>query len=296
MRVSARPEIPSIVTIRSPFRGDRGRLKLLEAPGSDFRRIRAQLLDGSYPKPFVLEEDGSRSLHFSRSLVQSGMRLDAPWELEFAYTRQMMSFLLFVPEPREILVLGLGGGSVVKYCHRHLPQARITVVEIDRDVIAFRSEFRVPPDDERLQVRLGDAAEHVARAGPSADAILVDAFDREGAAPSLSSRDFYADARAALTRRGVLVANLVGEDKRRMEHLSRIHAAFQGNVLLVPVEEDGNHIAFAFRDAAFEPRWRWIETQAHAMRKRHGLDFPKMAALLERSRKLGYARRALDKG
>jgi spermidine synthase len=293
--MSARPAIPSIVTIRSPFRGDRGRLKLLEPPGSDFARIRAQLLDGTYPRPFVLEEQGSRSLHFSRSLVQSGMRLDAPWELEFAYTRHMMSFLLFVPEPREILVLGLGGGSLVKYCHRHLAGARLTVVEIDPDVLAFRGEFRVPPDDERLRVRLGDAAEHVAHASGAADVILMDAFDREGVAPSLSARDFCADARAALTRRGVLVANLVGEDRRRMAHLERIHAAFDGNVILVPVEEDGNHVAFAFRDASFEPRWRWIESQAAAMRKRYGLEFPKMAALLERSRKLGYARRALRK-
>jgi len=295
VHVSARPEIPSIVTIRSPFRGDRGRLKLLETPASDFRRIREQLLDGTYPKPFVLEERGSRSLHFSRSLVQSGMRLDAPWELEFAYTRHMMSFLLFVPEPREILVLGLGGGSVVKYCHRHLPRSRLTVVEIDRDVIAFRGEFRVPADDERLHVRLGDAAEHVARMQAAADVILVDAFDREGAAPSLSTRDFYADARASLKKGGVLVANLVGDDRRRMAHLERIHAAFQGNTILVPVEEDRNHVAFAFREAAFEPRWRRIESQAHAMRKRYGLDFPNMAALLERSRKLGYAPRALRK-
>lgn len=293
--MSARPGIPSIVTIRSPFRGDRGRVKLLEPPGTDFARVREQLLEGTYPKPFVLDERGSRSLHFSRSLVQSGMRLDAPWELEFAYTRHMMAFLAFVPEPREILVLGLGGGSLVKYCHRHLPGSRLTVVEIDPHVIAFRDEFRVPPDDERLQVRLGDAAEHVARRQAAADVVLVDAFDREGAAPSLSTRDFYADARASLRKGGVLVANLVGEDRSRMAHLERIDAAFEGNTILVPVEEDRNQVAFAFREAAFEPRWRRIDSQAQAMRKRYGLDFPGMAALLERSRKLGYARRALGK-
>ncbi len=294
--MSARPEVPSLVTIRSPFRGDRGRLKLLERPGTDFGRVREQLLAGTYPRPFVLEEQGSRTLHFSRSLVQSGMRLDAPWALEFAYTRLMAAFLLFLPEPRDILVLGLGGGSLVKYCHRHLPQARLTVVEIDPDVIAFREEFRVPADDERLQVRLGDAAEHVARHEAGADVILMDAFDRDGLAPSLSTRDFHAAARGALRKSGVLVANLVGEDRRRAAHLEQIQAAFEGNVVLVPVEEDGNHVVFAFRDPGFEPRWRRIESRAQAMRKRYGLDFPRMAALLERSRKLGYARRALRRG
>jgi spermidine synthase len=291
--MSARPALPSVIEMPSPFEGDEGLLKLLEPPHCDRHRLREQLLAETYEKPFVLEEHGSRSLHFSRALVQSGMRLDDPSALEFAYTRLMMAFLLFVPAPRRILLLGLGGGSLVKFCHRHLPAARLTVVEIDPHVIAFRDEFRIPPDDERLAVLRDDAALHVARAEPESDVILMDAFDRDGLSPSLSTRDFYADARAALAPRGVLVANLVGEDRRRMSHLDRIHRAFEGNVILSPVEQDGNHIAFAFRDARFEPRWRWIERQAAAMGRRYGLEFPRMAAKLERARKLGYARRAL---
>lgn len=290
--MEARPA-PTIVEIPSPFEGDNGRVKLLEPPDCNRRRLREALMSGAYGKPFVLEEDGTRTLHFSRELVQSGMRLADPCALEFAYTRAMMAFLLFVHEPRHILVLGLGGGSLVKYCHRHLPTARLTVVEIDPHVIAFRDEFRVPPDDARLAVRREDAAEHVARANGSADVILMDAFDRDGLAPELSARDFYADARNALARRGVLVANLVGDDRHRLAHLHRIEEAFDGNAILVPIEADGNHVVFAFRDAHFEPRWRWIESQAAAMRKRYGLDFPRMASKLERSRKLGYLGRML---
>jgi spermidine synthase len=284
-----------MIEMKSPFEGDAGRVKLLEPPGCDRRRLREQLLADTYDKPFVLEEHGSRSLHFSRALVQSGMRLDDPCALEFAYTRRMMAFLLFVPEPREILVLGLGGGSLVKYCHRHLMASRIRVVEIDPHVVAFREEFRVPPDDARLTVTIGDAARHVSCACDEADVILMDAFDRDGLAPSLGTRDFYADARAALSWRGVLVVNLAGENRRRAEHLERIHAAFEGNVILVPVGGDGNQVVFAFREARFQPRWRRIEGEARAMRRRYGLNFPKMAALLERSRKLGYARRALSR-
>ncbi len=291
--MTARPPLPSIVEIPSPFEGDAGRVKLLEPADCDLDPIRRRLLDGTYEKPYLLEEDGTRSLHFSRSTVQSGMRLDDPCALAFAYTRRMMAFLLLVHDPREILVLGLGGGSLVKYCHRHLPGARLTVVEIDPHVIAFRDEFRVPPDDERLAVLRDDAALYLTRPRAAADAILVDAFDRDGFAPSLSTRDFYADARAALTRRGVLVVNLVGEASQRLVHLARIEAAFDGNALLVPVEEDGNQVVFAFRDAQFEPRWRWIAQQARGLEKRYGLDFVSMAARLERSRKLGYLERAL---
>jgi hypothetical protein len=61
-------------------------------------------------------------------------------------------------------------------------------------------------------------------------------------------------------------------------------------VILLPIADDGNHVAFAFRDPAFEPRWRWIDEQAKSMRARYGLDFPKFAGKLKRSRKHGYLR------
>lgn len=278
----------------SPFPEDGSVVRLLEPADCDRRAVRDQLVSGTYAKPFVLDGDGSRSLHFSRDFVQSEMRFADPYALEFAYTRTMMSFLLFAPDPREILMLGLGGGSLAKYCHRHLAAARITVVEIDPHVVAFRDEFRVPPDGERFRVHLADAAEYVARCAERPDVVIMDAFDRAGLAPSISSRDFYADVRDALARRGVLVANLVGEKPQRLAHLEMVRSVFDDNVILVPVEEDGNHLAFAFRDARFEPRWRWIANQARAMRKRYGLDFPLFAGKLERSRKLGYLQRALQ--
>ncbi len=291
--MNARASQASIVELPSPFEGDEGVVRLLEPPDRDLAGVRAALVAGVYGRPFIVEQHGIRSLHFSRDYVQSAMRLADPWTLEFAYTRKMMGFLLFAHEPREILLLGLGGGSLAKYCHRHLPAARITVVELDPDVVALRDEFRVPPDDERFRVVLADAADYVARRPGQPDVILMDAFDRDGLAPSLGSRDFYSGIRDALGRHGVLVANTAGEKAHRLAQLEAMRSAFDDNVILVPVEDDGNHVAFAFGDARFEPRWRWIANRARAMRKRYGLDFPRFAGRLEHSRKLGYLERTL---
>jgi spermidine synthase len=96
-----------------------------------------------------------------------------------------------------------------------------------------------------------------------------------------------------LRRHGVMVANLVGDKSRRVAHLEMMRPLFQDNLILLPVDEDGNHLVFAFRDAAFEPRWRWMERHAKALRARFGLDFPRFALKLERSRKLGYLRGTL---
>ena len=109
-------------------------------------------------KPYLLENDGMLSLQFDALCLQSEMNIEDPDQLVFSYTRAMMSFLLFEPSPKRIAMIGLGGGSLAKYCYRYLPQAEIAVVEINPDVIALRNEFAIPADDARFKVLLGDGA------------------------------------------------------------------------------------------------------------------------------------------
>lgn len=282
-----------MLELPNPFANEGGVIRLLERPGGDTEALVDSVLAKRYPRPFVIEDDGARCLYFTRDFIQSEMRLDDPFELAFAYTRKMMAFLLFLPEPRAILMLGLGGGSLAKWCHRHLPGARVTAVEIDPDVIAFRDQFLVPPDGERFRVVRGDAAEYVAQCEEKADVVIIDAFDRDGVAPALCTREFYRDVRAMLSRSGVVAANLVGPKAERVAHLEMLRTVFEGNVILLPIADDGNYVAFAFRDPAFEPRWRWMAGEARALKARYGLDFPRLAARLERSRKLGFLRREM---
>lgn len=74
---------------------------------------------GSYEKPFIRDHRGIRYLDFDMHTIQSAMCLDDPFALDLAYTRKMTAFLLFNPEPREVLLLGLGGGSLAKYFNGH---------------------------------------------------------------------------------------------------------------------------------------------------------------------------------
>src|SRR5690242_4405150 len=112
-----------------PFLMETGVVRLLEPPDSCGATLQARLVDGSYDKPFLLEHDGLRCLYFSLSFVQSAMRIKDPDALDLAYTQKMMAFLLFNPRPRSLLLLGLGGGSLAKFCYSRLPAARITAVE-----------------------------------------------------------------------------------------------------------------------------------------------------------------------
>jgi spermidine synthase len=204
----------------------------------------------NFDAPFVVNEDGVRSLHFTLGEVQSSMRADRPDELELDYTRTMMGFLLLNPQPRAIAMIGLGGGSLAKFCHHHLPSARITAVENNPHVIALREEFGVPTDDERFKVVCDDGAAFVARSPGAFDVLLLDAFDASGLPPQLSSQVFYDACFDALVPGGLLVVNLHADDAGHDAAVQRIARGFDGNAMQVLAAEKSNCIVFAGRELA----------------------------------------------
>lgn len=204
-------------------------------------------------KPFVHEDLSTRALHFSICEIQSRMQVQRPHALDLDYTRTMMAFLLFVPPPDLMGMIGLGGGSLVKFCHHHLPGTRLQVVEINPHVVALRDRFQVPPDDARLRVQLGDGANFVRQTQELLDVLLVDGFDHAGQPPALCSQAFYDDCRSALRPDGLLVANLHTAHPEFALHASRIEQAFDGQALFVGDEEGSNIIAFAGKALGLGP-------------------------------------------
>jgi spermidine synthase len=224
----------------------------------------------------VSERDGVRSLHLGNDTVQSAMRLAAPNDLELPYTRSMMAFLLFHPEPKDILMIGLGGGSLAKFVHHRLPTVRTTALDINPQVLAIaRSLFFLPPDDERLSVLLEEGGRYVATHPGSADIILSDGFDGEVLAEPLSTQMFFADCRRALTKNGVFAINLWGSDKNFQTYLQRINDSFDNLTLCLPSEKHGNIVVFAFERSQGSPRWDDLKERARVLESRYGLDFPR---------------------
>lgn len=274
----------------SPFETEFGKLLLLEPPSASVGELRARLLAGDYEKPFVVDDGQLRYLYFNVQLMQSAMRIAEPAALALRYTQKMMAFLLFAPRPARIVLVGLGGGSLLKFCHWQLPAARLTAVEIDPAVIALGEAFLLPPPGPMLEILQADGAEYLAASAGGIDALLIDAFDANGFAPALNKREFLQCAWEKLSAKGVLVINLAGERERYAGLVAEVMQVFDDQVLMIPVPDDGNHILLAFRERHFEPRWRWLHNHAKELRARHGLDFPDFVRKLERSAKTGLAR------
>lgn len=275
----------------SPFEVETGTVLMHEPSWAREGELRAQLLDETYPKPFVIDDGNSRFLYFNVRLMQSEMSLKAPHDLAIRYTQKMMAFLLFQPRPKRIVLIGLGGGSLIKFCYQRMPGTQLTAVELDPNVIAFRDTFLMPPDDGRLQVLEADGAEFLQTTEKGIDALLVDAFDKTGFAPSLANREFFDNAYAKLSGNGVLVINLAGEKETYAGLIGEAMHVFDDQVIVISVPDDGNHVLYAFKERHFEPRWRWLHNYAKELRAKFGLDFPAFVQKMERSTKLGLARR-----
>jgi spermidine synthase len=232
---------------------------------------------------YISEKFGVRTLHIGSDTIQSAMRIARPYELELAYTRSMMAFLLFNDRPQNVLLVGLGGGSLAKFIYVRMPWVMTEVVEVNPRVLTVaRRYFHVPENDGRFTVILGDASEHVPRAGAPVDVLAVDGYDAESHVEELANAAFYAACRRRLAAGGVLVVNLWGGDRQFNDTLQRIEQAFPDGTLCLPAEKPGNVIVFGFRDSPGALSWSELEGRAAKLEPLYGLEFGRFVRALRK--------------
>jgi spermidine synthase len=209
------------------------------------------------PAASISEFDGVRYLHLGETpWVQGAMRLRKPHALELEYVQRMMVWLLLrdpdTLDATRVVQLGLGAAALTRFCHTELG-LHTTAVELNPQVIAAcRQWFRLPANDERLNVVEADAATWVvdpAHHG-SADVLSIDLYDHQAAAPVLDDEAFYRDCHAVLADGGLLVVNLFGRNASFARSARRIDAAFApdgGQVLMLAPTEEGNTIVVAIK-------------------------------------------------
>lgn len=204
-----------------------------------------------HPPATITEFQGVRSLHLGTSWVQGAMRLARPDAIELEYVQMMMMWLLFTQRPRHVVQLGLGCAALTKFCHRRLPDARVTAVELNPNVIAIcRSLFGLPDDDARLRVREMNALDFVldpANHG-TVDVLQVDLYDEEARGPVLDTPEFYQGCYDCLGDDGVMTTNVFGEFSNYDKNLLAMEQVFDA-VVWLPEVHDANIVVIAFKNA-----------------------------------------------
>lgn len=201
------------------------------------------------------EADGVRYLHFGTHWIQGAMRVGRPHDLILTYTQQMMAWLLFhTPQKEdEIAILGLGAGSLLRFCMKHT-SSDIHTVEINPRVTAMCTAYFRLPKNKRSYIYHEDANQwvqdpiHIGRY----KTLMVDLYDAAAEGPVCSSIVFYRHCYNCLDDDGIMTVNLFGEHASYDENIDRIAKVFKGKLLILPEIDEGNVVVLAFKGAHLE--------------------------------------------
>ena len=214
-----------------------------------------------YRNILVYEHEGLRCMKFGVHDAgrQTCASLTDPQQLVFEYTRMILGALYLVPEPRRVLVIGLGGGSVPMALRSLLPQAEIESVELDPAVVRVAERFFGFVPDARSTVITGDGRVHVKRAVRQArrfDLIVLDAFDHLYVPEHMITRDYLLEVRALLDEGGVVAANTFSSSGLHAAESATYHSVFGTFFNL----RRNNRVILARRDGL--PAMTSVEAQA----------------------------------
>ena len=204
------------------------------------------------PSPYstivVTEDDrGLRTLWFEKhGARQSVVKVGDPDHLELPYARAMPVGLAFVPKPERILIVGLGGGTVPGFLHKHYPQATIDVVDIDPDVVHVAKRFFGFREDATLHAHVADGRRFIEECRNPYDLIFLDAFGSENIPYHLATREFLQAVRRALSPRGVAVGNIWSRASNPLyDSMVRTYQEVFDDLYIFDVRGAGNKILVA---------------------------------------------------
>lgn len=236
----------------------------------------------------VREVEGIRSLHFNSEPLQSAMAVAQPDHLHLAYAQAMMSWLLFADvEEDDLLLIGLGGGSIAKYLLQQLPRCHLEAVEYRQAVVDIAHAYFGLPKDDRLNVVVEDGARYVYERIHLQEAfyrvILLDAFDATGMAPALCCPEFFKACHTLLKQNGILVVDLWNSKAEFEQPFKWLGTLFQAKMLFLPVHGMINVIGLFFNADTPLYSLKVLKKRAIALEKKHHLPFKHFLKVLVES-------------
>jgi spermidine synthase len=198
--------------------------------------------DSQYHRIAVVDDETSRYLRFDSSF-QSGMYLDDPYKTRFSYSDYLQLPFAYRANTKNMLYVGLGGGSAPKRTWRDFPDVQVDAVELDPEVVDVAYEYFELPRDRRMKVAVEDGRRYVADNPGPWDVIAVDAFYSDSIPFHLATREFLELAKSRLSPGGLIVTNIIGAvrgpESRLFRSMLRTYRAVFPTVAIHPVVDSG---------------------------------------------------------
>lgn len=199
----------------------------------------------------IVEDKGDlRCLKFnvkSNKTRQSCLLKSQPQQLVFNYTKQLLTGLLINPEPKRILIIGLGGGTMSNTLHKLLPDSYIDNVEIDHSVIKVARQYFGFLENDRIKTYSQDGRVFVKRAllkKQEYDWIILDAFNGDYIPEHLMTKEYLEETKRLLSPNGILTANTFSSSKLYRYESATYKAVF-GDFYQVSNDNNSNRIILA---------------------------------------------------
>jgi spermidine synthase len=249
--------------------------------------------ESQYHRIAVTDDADSRYLRFDSSF-QSGMFLADPYRTRFQYVDYLHLGLAYHPGARNMLFIGLGGGSAPKRMWRDFRDLHIQVAELDPEVVKVARRYFALPSDPRLAVAAEDGRRYLARDDRRWDVIVIDAFYSDSIPFHLTTREFLELARDRLAPGGVIVTNVIGilagSGSQLFRSIYRTYGTVFPTLLVHPVTDPGDddgsirNIILVATDGA-PPTEAFLLSRWNALRRENGRAVDLTKAI--RNRRLG---------
>jgi spermidine synthase len=246
------------------------------------RKIRGSIIchrRDEFGEMIIAEHGPMRSLYFGDGVLQSSIRLDQPGMLLGEYNHAIASALLFKDAPQSVLLIGLGGCSIINFLLTSFPECAVDAVEIRQGVIDLAQDFfLIPGENANLNIIHAAGQDFISQKEPCCyDIIIVDAFDDDGPAAALSELSFFKACRERLKENGICVLNLWHRPKDKFPVIyTALQKAFSGNTLkLIPDEKYWNVIVFGFAGTCPSQDMAGYRQAAKRLKQSCGVNFPK---------------------
>ena len=172
--------------------------------------------DSLYHRIFVYQRGQVVTLQFAKTssaLWQSQVNLSNLRQHRLEYTTLAFCGLLYQPQPKRMLIVGLGGGVIPREMHHYLPALEIDVAEIDPEIPPIATQFFAFRQDDKLNVHIADGRMFIKKLlqrepVPKYDVIILDAFNSDYIPFHLMTSQFLEQVKGVLSADGVVVANV----------------------------------------------------------------------------------------
>ena len=190
--------------------------------------------------------------------IESAVDLADPLRLVVPYTRTLYAGLFFEPNPKRVLMIGLGGAGFHRVFAHAFPDALLQSVELDPKVYELCQTRLGFKPTQKTPVALMDGRLFVKRDRTAWDWIILDAFRGGFVPPHLKTEEFYRECAARLGEKGVFITNLHPNSKLYASDLKTIRAVFPQVVLFqTPVRANVIAIAVNYRSPAIADETKW---------------------------------------